>query len=309
MSFSWGSPKKLILWQDRRAVVYPAFHKKYPSFMVDWHSLQVQAPRIRCKGLSHIRKRISLLTSKRMLKASLTVEAALAMTVFLLVVTALLNFFFVLRTQIQVQTALEQTGNQLAALPEEASLLTASLVFQGHLATSNTNADLVVGGAEGISLARSTVMGHEPVIDLVAVYRMRLPFFPEGTVELNLVQRSRKHAFGAANFGSSETVDYVYITPQGEVCHESMYCTYLRPKTEEVKFSLVSQLRNQNGSRYEACEFCCDEKGADTVWITQWGESYHVSAYCRGLWHQVEQVKRSEVADRRMCSKCGKTEE
>ncbi len=304
MSFSCISQKKKALGQGVSVVVISAKKKMCFLYQIVLHSLQVQPPRKDDSALPCGRKRISLLTSRSRLSASLTVEAALAMTIFLFVVMALLNFFFVLRTQIQVQTALEQTGNQLVALPEEASLLTASMFFQVNLSSTKTDTDLIIGGAEGISLARSTVMGHIPVIDLVAVYRIRLPFFPEGTAELSLVQRSRKHAFGEANFGGEQT-DYVYITPQGTVCHESMYCTYLRPKTEAVKFAYVSQLRNQNGSRYEACTFCCDGERADTVWITQWGENYHISSYCRGLWHQVEQVKRSEVSDMKVCSKCG----
>lgn len=308
MSFSCISPKKNAFGQCVSVVVISAKKKMCFLSQIVLHSLQVQPPRKDDCVLPCSRKRISLLTSCVRLKASLTVEAALAMTIFLFVVMALLNFFYVMRTQIQIQTALEQTGNQLVALPEEASLVTASLLFQANLNFTKTDTTLIVGGAEEISLARSSVMGHEPLIDLVAVYRMRIPFLPEGTVELSLVQRSRKHAFGEADFGDGE-VDYVYITPQGTVCHESMYCTYLRPKTEEVKYAYVSNLRNENGSRYDACSFCCGGETTDTVWITKWGETYHVSAYCRGLWHQVEQVRRSEVPDMKVCSKCGEAEE
>ncbi len=304
MSFSW----KLLNNMDRQtktAANYPAFQNVYSSLGVVWHSLQVQAPRVICRRFGIIRKRISLLISKKRVTGSLTVEAALAMTVFLLVVTTLLNFFFVLRTQIQVQTALEQTGNQLAAIPEEASLLAAALLFQSHLESSGVDTEMILGGTEGISLARSTVMGHEPVVDLIAVYQMKLPFCSENIVTIDFVQRSRKHAFGDAKSSDAEVTDYVYITPNGEVCHENRYCTYLRPKTQEVKYSSVSELRNEGGSKYEACRYCCDGTTVNTVWITQWGDSYHVSSYCRGLWHQVKQVKRAEVAEMRLCSKCG----
>lgn len=304
MSFSW----KLLNNMDRQiktAANYPAVQNVYFSLWVVWHSLQVQAPRIGCRWFRIIRKRISLLISKRRATGSLTVEAALAMTVFLVAVTTLLNFFFVLRTQIQVQTALEQTGNQLAALPEEASLLTAALLFQSHLQLSGVDTETILGGAEGISLARSTVMGHKPVIDLIAVYQMKLPFLPERILTLNFVQRSRKNAFGVAMFSDIEETDYVYITPNGEVCHESMYCTYLRSKTQEVTYSSIPWLRNEDGGRYEPCRYCCDGTTVNTVWITQWGDCYHMSSYCRGLWHQVKQVKRSEVAEMRLCSKCG----
>lgn len=273
------------------------------------HSLQVHIPlRHDSSGLSH-RKGISLLTSPFSLKASLTVEAALAITIFLLTITSLLNLFSVLRTQIQIQVALEQTGNELMALPEEASVLTAVLLFQANMEAVDADTSLVVGGNEGVSLAYSSVMGHEPLIDLVAVYQVRLPFLPETVAEMTLVQRSRKHAFGEASFLDAEAEDYVYITPKGEVYHESMYCTYIRPVTEEVKYTSVPELRNHNGEKYGACRFCVDGKAGETVWITAWGDCYHLSSYCRGLWHDVRQVERSEVAERRACSKCGSGEE
>lgn len=308
MSFSWKLLDNIDR-QTKKTENYPAIQKVYSSLWVVWHSLQVQAPRIICRKFRIIRKRISLLIFTKRAAGSLTVEAALAMTVFLLVVTTLLNFFFVFRTQIQVQTALEQTGNQLAALPEEATLLTAALLFQSHLQLSDVDTEMIVGGAEGISLARSTIMGHEPVIDLIAVYHMKLPFFPERTLTFNFVQRSRKHAFGEVKSSDMEETDYVYVTPNGEVFHESMYCTYLRPKTQEVMYSGIPMLRNESGGKYEACRYCCDGTKVSTVWITQWGDNYHVSSYCRGLWHQVKQVKRAEVAERRACSKCGAGEE
>lgn len=308
MSFSWKLSDNIDR-QTKKAVNYPAFQNVYSSLWVVWHSLQVQAPRIICRQFKIIRKRISLLTSTKRVSGSLTVETALAMTVFLLVVTTLLNFFFVFRTQIQVQTALEQTGNQLAALPEEATLLTAVLLFQSHLQIADVDTEMIVGGAEGISLGRSTIMGHEPVIDLIAVYHMKLPFFSEKTLTFNFVQRSRKHAFGEVKSSDAEKADYVYITQNGEVFHESMYCTYLRPKTQEVMYSSIPLLRNEDGAKYEACRYCCDGTKVNTVWITQWGDNYHVSSYCRGLWHQVKQVRKAEVAEMRACSKCGTGEE
>lgn len=282
---------------------------QYRFTKVVQHSLQVHIPLKNDRLRASYRKGTSLLTSPYRLKASLTVEAAIAMTVFLLTVTTLLNLFSVLRTQIQIQTALEQTGNELMALPEEASLLTAVLLFQVNMEAVGADTSLIVGKNEGVLLMYSSVMGHEPLIDLVAVYQIRLPFMPKGVAEMTLVQRSRKHAFGESSFLDAEEVDYVYITPRGEVYHESPYCTYIRPVTEEVRYSSVSGLRNQNGEKYGSCQFCGDGKEAETVWITAWGDSYHLSSYCRGLWHDVEQVKKSEVSEMRACSKCKEEKE
>ncbi len=282
------------------------------------HSLQVQAPEADdcpdCGGrketslfISHFSKK-SLLLAK--IKASLTVEAAVAMTLFLFAVVSLLDLFFVIRIQIQVQTALEQTGNQLAALPEEASLGSAVLLFREKLSLNHADTSQISGGANGISLGKSTVMGTRPVIDLVAVYRLKLPFFPESAGKLTIVQRSRKTAFGEANFLSEEAADYVYVTLKGEVYHESMYCTYIRPVTQTVEFASIEQRRNRNGERYGPCSFCCTGEYLAIVWITEWGDCYHQSEHCRGIWHDVRQILRSEAEEegRRGCSKCARAE-
>ena len=267
------------------------------------HSLQVQAPGIAVSPDHNDRKGASLFIFKQRVGGSLTVEAALAISVFLFAVLGMLGFFFVIRTEIQIQGALEQTGNQLACIPETASLPAAALIFQGKLAEDGVDTSSVVGGQLGISLGRSTIMGHEPIVDLVAVYQMKLPFFPEG-ISISIVQRSRKRAFGEAAYLSSTETTYVYVTRQGEVYHEDLYCTYIRPKTEAVAISEVSERRNGSGSIYYACELCCDEAADVDVWITRWGEAYHLSEHCRGIWHDVERISIEEAWGMRGCSKC-----
>ena len=272
------------------------------------HSLQVLIPPEITEKKSEMRRRTSLFTF-RVLKASLTVEAALSMTMFLLVITVLLSLFSVIHTQVRIQTALELTGDQLMAWPEEASLVTAVLLFQTNLVSSGVDDSVISGGKAGISIGRSTVMGHESVIDLIATYRICLPFVPEGVADIQIIQRSRKRAFGEATFSEQREKDYVYITPSGEVYHESLYCTYIRPVTEEVSYRLISTLRNENGKKYDLCTFCQTKEAVSTVWITRWGDCFHVTSSCRGVWHDVEQVERLEVPDRRACSKCGKQAE
>lgn len=282
-----------------------AYAKKTKSFLyVCQHSLQVQTPEVEGCPDCHGRKRTSLFISSKKLKGSLTIEAALAMTLFLFAVLSLISFFFAVRTEIQVQTSLEQTGNQLAGLPETASIISATVLFQEKLLENRVDDSMIKGGQLGISLADSTVMGHEAVIDLVAVYEIDIPFFPGELGELRIIQRSRKKAFGESQFLTAEETEYVYITPKGEVYHESMYCTYIRPVTEEVTLAEAGIRKNKNGESYEKCSFCWTGETVTSVWITQWGDCYHLSDHCRGIWHDVERVSIDEVSDRRGCSKC-----
>ena len=287
----------------RRVVRISAGTGKYSFLSKAQHSLQVQAPEMANCPDRKCGKGTSLFIFKQKGDGSLTVEAAMAMSAFLFAVLGMLNFFFVIRTEIQIQSVLEQTGNQLACVPETASIPAAIDVFQGKLEENAVDASYIVGERWGISLSRSTVMGHEPIIDLVAKYRMKLPFLPEGA-SIDVVQRSRKRAFGASAYWSSPEAKYVYVTRGGEVYHEDLYCTYIRPKTEMVALSEVSQRRNGNGSIYYACAFCCDGEVDIDVWITKWGEAYHQSEHCRGIWHDVERIPLKEAWGRRGCSKC-----
>lgn len=282
-------------WARRKKIMYQTSAQ---------HSLQVLIPPGIAERDSGIRGRASLFTF-RSLRASLTVEAALSMTLFLLLITALLNFFSVIHTQIRVQTALELTGEQLAAWPEEASLITAEILFQTNLESSGLDVSMILGGKGGLSIGRSSVMGREAIIDLVATYQMRLPLVPEGVADIRVIQRSRKRAFGNVIFPGQEKQDYVYITPSGEVYHENLNCTYIRPVTEEVSYQTISSLRNKNGEAYDRCAFCKTNEPVSTVWVTKWGNCFHVASSCRGLWHNVEQIERSKVMNRRACSKCG----
>lgn len=301
--FCTGSQIKKVR-SPRRETEVSAGTGKYIFLSKAQHSLQVQAPEITSPDRKD-RKGTSLFIFRQRVSGSLTVEAALAISVFLFAVFGMLGFFSLIRTEMQVQCALEQTGNQLAGVPEMASIPAAVLIFQGKLTENGVDTSLIEGGKPGISLSRSTIMGREPTIDLVAVYRMNLPFFPK-RISINVVQRSRKRAFGESAYLASSETKYVYVTYHGEVYHEDLYCTYIRPKTEKVAISEMSGRRNGSGSIYYACEFCCDEEADVDVWITKWGEAYHLSEHCRGIWHDVERIPMEEAWGKRGCSKCSK---
>jgi hypothetical protein len=98
----------------------------------------------------------------------------------------------------------------------------------------------------------------------------------------------------------------VYMTLNGEVYHRSRDCTYLRLTVRAVSASLVQQERNQSGERYNACEYCASAgRISGTVYITDYGTSYHTSSACQGLKRTIMAVPLSEISDLRCCSRCG----
>ena len=68
----------------------------------------------------------------------------------------------------------------------------------------------------------------------------------------------------------------------------------------------VSQRRNDNGEKYSPCETCSRHQNpSGTVYITGSGNRYHNDASCSGLKRTVRLVKKSQLGNMHVCSKCG----
>ncbi len=97
----------------------------------------------------------------------------------------------------------------------------------------------------------------------------------------------------------------VYITENGKVYHLSRTCSYLFMPAEEVDYSSIGGKRNLSGARYYPCEKCKNARMTGKVYITAYGNRYHLQAKCSALFRDVKEVDKSQVGDRRPCSKCG----
>lgn len=96
------------------------------------------------------------------------------------------------------------------------------------------------------------------------------------------------------------------MTESGSVYHTKAGCRYLNLSITQVSGSSVSQKRNDNGERYSPCEICSHHQNpSGTVYITGSGNRYHNNASCSGLKRTVRLVKKSQLGDMHVCSKCG----
>lgn len=102
--------------------------------------------------------------------------------------------------------------------------------------------------------------------------------------------------------------DVVYLTEHGTVYHESKACTYLRPNIRSVLLTGISRERNASGGRYTECLRCRKTAAGETVYITAYGDSYHTKLSCTAICRTIITKPRTEVSDRKACSKCGMTE-
>lgn len=276
---------------------------------------------LRCRLL----KRVSLIILRR--KGSMTLEAAFALPFFLFAIINVLFAVSMIGTQSRINAALHQTGNKMAfsgyvyektaggILPDSlAGVALTSLYARGqileYVGREYLEQSCVVGGAGGVSLAGSSVMGPGDIIDLQVSYRVK-PFSElMGFTGFTVRQRYYGKAWTGYDVTRSvsdlqEEDPMVYITKAGIVYHMDRNCTYLNPSVEMVSVEAVTDRRNPSGGKYHPCELCDGQSARGQVYITSQGNRYHSRIQCSGLKRTIYTVPLSEVSGKGACSKCG----
>lgn len=261
-------------------------------------------------------------------RASMTLEAAMVLPLFLF---AVLNLFAAVNDitfHVKMQTAMHQTGLSLArhayayekigqgvGLPE--SVLGDVIFSQAYVRDKVTDA---VGeaeiahmgihnGADGISFLQSEVLTGDTVT-MIADYRMDALFLPERFTSFRMVNRVclRKWT-GYDNAAGAELGDgheqTVYVTEYGEVYHNSRNCYHINVSIRQTDAEHIGGERNENGGSYSACELCGGHRTSGVFYISADGERYHTTAACRALCRTVMAVPLSEVGSRTPCHNCG----
>lgn len=258
-------------------------------------------------------------------QGSVTIEASIAVPLFLFFVINLLSFFDILTVHIQLEAALHQTAREMAVYgyavnkaeqKELLSSLTGSVVFSETYVRTQVNklagkkyldSSCIKNGSLGINYSFSRIMENDR-IELKAVYRVepRVPYV--GFTGFYMVTACKVRAFTGydntekSKKDSEETI--VYITKTGKVYHLQKNCTHLKLTISRVNYTDVAEFRNESGERYKPCEKCGKNPG-NTVYITKEGNRYHSTISCSGLKRIIDAVPISQVGGRSPCSRCG----
>lgn len=255
------------------------------------------------------------------LPASMTVEAALVLPLFLFAFLNLISILELYRLQSNMSMAMHAAAKEMAVqgyvyrelAQEDAGTLTSLGIT--HIYAANRVQSGLGGGylehspmAGGINWLRSRIMQEEDCIDLVAVYRVAPFSTVMGYDTRYLYNRLRTRAWtgydnaGAAS-GEQDSEELVYITPEGAVYHRSRGCTYLRLSLTAVDRGFLETMRSKNGEIYYPCEVCGQDCGS-TVFVTAYGNRYHATLACSSIKRTVLAVRISETEGRGACSKC-----
>lgn len=263
---------------------------------------------------------------------SLTVEAALAMPVFVTALAGLLCVGQIFYLQTRIQTAMEQTGEELAAYyyavkswkesGEEGkhgleSILggflegISSAVFAQGRIRERVGEDIldhsmIEDGSAGLSMAGSSLFQEDDRVDLTVSYKIKIPYL-DFLKPITVTQRCVRRAWTGRGGGEGTEEEIVYITDTGTVYHTMIDCTYLKPSLEEIGYDDVEERRNESGETFSPCEKCTSAGGGPpmVVYITKYGNRYHFSVICTALTRGIRSVRKSEVAGMPLCSKCG----
>ncbi len=267
----------------------------------------------------------TVIFSRRMSpSASVTIEAAMVMPLFLFFFCNILMMFDMLRMQCNLEAALHQTGNRIclgiyeernltsgeSAVESIGSAIYAGMAVREYLKNESDVPFCVTNGADGVSLLQSQVCVHGDQVDLLASYQVHPMFAVPGFTDFALEQRYFGHAWTGYDISggheeAAEKERYVFVTEEGSVYHTDIRCSYLNPSIRCVSLQDVQSLRSKDRSKYYACD-CCKGITRGNVYITDYGVRYHASITCPGLKRTIYTVPLSQVEGiLPPCSRCG----
>lgn len=172
------------------------------------------------------------------------------------------------------------------------------------------NKSCVVGGMQGLNFLLSSYDVETNIADITVQYKVHIPIGLAIIDDFYVVQTTKVRVFvGLRNINPDDEEDgdedSVYITETGTVYHESKECTYLKLSITKIARASLDNQRNSSGGKYYKCEICKPGK-QEYYYITKQGNRYHNNTNCSGLKRTIKVIKRSEIGDRRACSRCGK---
>lgn len=260
---------------------------------------------------------------KHCLFGSLSIEAAVSLTLFLFFTVFLTVPMELLNTQRQVQMVLESEARKMTQQAwlffreEETEESSGEILFAQGAAALLLERKIRDAVGEGrltqLDCSATEISADGEWIDLRASYKAGLPFSVFRPAGISMSSRSRRRSWvgreGGRKFGEMEENGQqrmVYVGRDSVRYHSSPECHYLSNHLIPVTLEQVGRKRNESGEAYRPCSVCggASEPG-DIVYLFSNGECYHRRRDCSSLSSYIRQVPLSEVEYLGACSYCG----
>lgn len=235
-------------------------------------------------------------------KGSATVEAALALPIFLFGILGMYSIGQCKLAEVSVYEASIETAEYLAeyAYFDEPNQLLAGYKFGGYLDDKKLVEKYVQGGVSGINFIGSIFDGEYVRLKVNFNVGINLPFISKLSSKKSFVIKQkyyRGNKIKETGYETEEDNAYVFVTDNRDVYHEKRSCTHLTLSVSESSRTIAMKCG------YTPCERCRGILG-DRVYVTDSGMRFHSSQFCSGLKRRIYRVKRKDVSGLRGCSRC-----
>ncbi len=253
--------------------------------------------------------------------ASLTVEAALELPIFFVLIAIVLQYACVMRTAAQYSGALATTAQEMAIAAYKEEYGDANNIIRGALSDAWASSQ-VISKAEDkdavrlASFLNSSYMKDGDLIRLVLSYQPKpkyslitLPFtfFVQKAVVRGWVGKDgysgRKKEEKTED---EETVRTVYVTEHGSVYHTDPNCSHLKVTIIPISDNQLPAARNVSGAKYKKCPYCGRGGDGCHYYVDPYGTCYHTSLDCPGLKRTVHEMDLDECGHMHECKDCRK---
>lgn len=273
-------------------------------------------------------KGISLFISRsRRVEASMTVEAAIVLPLFLFFFLNLSCAIELMRLHSNFQFALTDIGNRMAVyghaflekeqIPEENNEFLEELKdiavsytyirneIIAYLGREYLKEAPLAEGVSGIQLWESEIFNGQDCVEIIVTYEAAPLSRLVGFGSFRMFNRYYGHAWNGYQIPRrEESPEQVYVAENGVVYHEDEECTHLYLSVRKVSMQEAFESRNAHGERYTPCQRCRDSTTKVWVYITEDGDKVHYEENCPGLKRTVYVLSGEQAKKYKPCNRC-----
>ncbi len=271
---------------------------------------------------------------KSMIKASMTVEAAVVLPLLLFFFVNLMSSIEMIRLHGNLQLALWETGYRMAVynyayetikdratsdgedfneLLEGAIGIVYNNVFArnqviDYLGEEYLEKSPLTYGSDGLIFLESSIIDKD-YVDLAVTYQVSTPIQILGVTSFRMSNRFYGKAWtGYALLENEEEKEenLVYVTEHGSVYHTTRECSYLKRLVVTVLTTEINNIRNETGLNYSICSLCKNAPLGGEVYITAGGLRYHLQKNCTAITRMIFPIHIESASQYRPCNRCGK---
>ena len=252
--------------------------------------------------------------------AALTVEAALELPVFFVLIAIILQYACVMRTAAQYSGSLTTAAQEMAIAAYKEEYGDANKIIRAALSDAWASSQVISTAADqdavrNASFLNSTYLKDDDFIRLVLSYQpkpkfslIQLPFtfFVQKAVVRGWVGKDGNSGRGAKEEKEEDPSHRkVYVTEHGSVYHTNPGCSHLKVTIIPVTKDQLRSARNTSGSKYHRCPYCSGHS-TGKFYVDPYGTCYHSSVDCPSLKRTVHELELDECGHMHECKDCRK---